>query len=566
MAATRRPRPLTLVAAIATAVTLGATSFALPALATSGLTAAPAAVPGTLPGAALAAAPAAAPHLVLKDGTLEWGVKESFRKYVTGIAAGTITPADGATQAAGNGPFTFTEGTGTYDPATHAVTTAFDGSVRFTSAAHGFDIKISDIKLVTSGTTGAIEADVTLNGDTQDDIEFAAIDLTDVAPDNADGTMVFADIPATLTAAGAKAFNGMYPEGTALDSATLSVGYEAAPPGDGEPGEPGDPGDGGESPAPTPTPSPTTEPTATPTSAPPSSSNPAPTPTPTPTPTPSTPVVDGAIVDGNLDWGVKESFRSYVTGPIAASKVELGDGATQPGGAAYRFPKATGSFDASAGSLDAAFGGTVRFLGHKEADGTYILDLNLGALRVKVKDGKGTLVADVSTKDRETHKVSEFKGLAFATLDLPAAPPAAEDGVVTLDAVPATLTADGTKAFGGMYPEGTALDPLTLAVSLDADAELPGASGGTTAGTTGGSTGGSTGGASGGTSAGTTGGTVGGTVGGGTAGSGTGGSLASTGAGVPTGSLLTAAGAVAAAGAAVVFATRRRRTGEEGAA
>lgn len=198
---------------------------------------------------------------------------------------------------------------------------------------------------------------------------------------------------------------------------------------------------------------------------------------------------------------------------------------------------------ALAQTLSASFGGTVRFRGHQES-GEYVLDLTLSGLQVKVKDGKGTLVADVSAKDRETHKVTAYKGLVVASLDVPAGKLAAKDGVLTLSAVPATLTADGTKAFGGMYEAGTALDKLTLAVSLDDNANLPGGTGGTGGGsaTTGGTTGGS----------GTTGG---GTVGGTTGGSG---SLASTGSDLPTGALLGAAGAVSAAGAAVFFAAKRR--------
>ncbi|MFE4825705.1 HtaA domain-containing protein [Streptomyces sp. NPDC056672] len=533
MAAIRRPS--TLAAAIATAAALGASAFAIPALAAG----APAAVPYAAP-----AAPGAAPKLDLKDGTLEWGLKESFRRYVTGIAGGTISATDGATQAAGNGPFTFSDGTGTYDPATHNVTTDFDGGVRFSSTAHGFDIKIADVKLVTEGTAGAIEADVTLNGAAQDDIELASIDLAGIRPETANGSMVFRDIPAKLTADGAKAFNGMYAEGTELDKATLAVAYSTG----GTPTPPVSPPPS--TPAPTPSTTPPTEPPT---------GEPTPTPTPTPTgPASETPPAaeDGAIVDGNLDWGVKESFRSYVTGPIAKGKVELGDGATRSG-AAYRFPEGTGSFDADGQTLSASFGGTVRFLGHEEA-GEYVLDLELSGLRVEVADGEGTLVADVATKDRETHEVATYEDLTFATLDLPGGELAAEDGVVTLGAVPATLTADGTKAFGGMYPAGTDLDRLTLAVSLDDEANLPGGTGGT-----GGSTGG-TGGTSGGTGgSGTGAGTVGGsgTAGGGTVGGS--GSLASTGSDIPTGALLGTAGAIAAAGAAAVFVARRRGTALE---
>ncbi|MEU3183004.1 HtaA domain-containing protein [Streptomyces sp. NPDC006923] len=524
MAATRRPRALA--AAIATAAALGATAFTLPALA-AGVPAAAPAAPG-------------APKLELKDGTLDWGLKESFRRYVTGIAAGTISATEGATQATGNGPFTFTNGTGTYDPATHNVATDFDGGVRFSSAAHGFDIRIADVKLVTEGTGGAIQADVSLNGTTQDDIDLAEIDLTGIRPETGAGTMVFKDIPARLTADGAKAFNGMYAAGTELDKATLAVAYST-----------------GGTPTPTPTPTPT-EPQPSPT---PTATVPTGAPTGGTTPTPTAPVgeappaaEDVTIVDGDLDWGVKESFRSYVTGPIAKGRVELSGGATRSG-AAYRFSGGTGTFDADTGTLSASFAGTVRFLGHEEA-GEYVLDLGLSGLRVEVKDGRGTLVADVRAKDRETHKVTTFKGLTFATLDLPAGGPVAKDGVVTLSGVPATLTADGTKAFGGMYPAGTALDTLTLAVALDDDAELPG--GGGDSGGTGGDSG---------TTGSTTGGSTGGTAGGGTVG-GAGslastGALASTGSEIPAGTLLSAAGAVAAAGAAVVFAAKRRRAPQE---
>lgn len=76
---------------------------------------------------------------------------------------------------------------------------------------------------------------------------------------------------------------------------------------------------------------------------------------------------------------------------------------------------------------------------------------------------------------------------------------------MTLSAVPATLTADGTEAFGGMYAKGTQLDALTVSVALDEDAELPAATAGS--GTTGGS--GTT------TGSGGTGSTTGATVGGG---------------------------------------------------
>ncbi|MFE2019707.1 HtaA domain-containing protein [Streptomyces sp. NPDC059499] len=508
MAATRRP--IALAAAVATAAALGAT-FALPALAADST--------GTRP-------VAAAPTTELTDGTLDWGFKESFRRYIGG--AGTITVKDGAEQAAGNGVFTFVNGKGTYDTGTHGTDTAFEGGVNFHAHGGVLDITLSDVKVTTVGTGGAITADVATPQGTQNDVAVAALDLSAVRPgQGAGGAMVFKDIPATMTKAGAEAFNGQYAEGTALDPATLSVKAVAAPP----------------TTEPTPTGKPTEKPTATPTAT--ATATGKPTSPASPPVSATTPAADpGALVDGTLDWGVKKSFRTYVTGPIAKGSIETTGGATASGDG-YRFPDATGRFDAEKQTLEAAFEGTVRFLGHKEGD-AYTLDLSLTGLEVQVRGASGTLIADVTTKDRETKKVTTSTGLALADLKLPAGGLAAKNGVVTLSGVPATLTADGTEAFGGMYPKGEQLDALTLAVALDEDAELPGTTGGS--GTDGGTgtTGGST---TGGSTTGGTGGTVGGS-----------GSLASTGSDVPAGALFAASGVVVAAGAGVVMAARRRRT------
>ncbi|MFF9397552.1 HtaA domain-containing protein [Streptomyces sp. NPDC014744] len=529
MAATRRP--IALAAAVATAAALGATAFALPALAADD------AAPGR--------ATAGAPTLDLKDGTLEWGVKASFRTYLASpFSGGKITVEDGATQAPDNGVFTFVDGKGTYDTTTHGTRTAFGGGVNFYAHGGALDITLSDVKLSTTRTGGAITVDVTTPEGTRDDVEFASLDLTGVKPGQGEGgAMVFKDIPATLTKAGSEAFNGQYKEGDELDPATLSVKAGAAPTTEPttEPTE---------EPTKEPTTGPTEEPTAEPSGRPTSPASPSLSATGRPG-TEEPAVETGAILDGTLDWGVKKSFRTYVTGPIAHGKVETTGGAAASGDG-YRFPDATGDFDAAKQTLTAGFDGKVRFLGHEE-NGAYTLDLSLTGLEVQVSGGKGRLIADVSTKDRETRKVSTYTGMTIADLKLPKGELTAEDGVVTLSAVPATLTADGTKAFGGMYGKGEQLDPLTVAVALDKDAELPGAAGGSGSGGSAGSTG-STGLAGGSASLG------GGSVGGGSVGGSVGGSgaLASTGSDIPTGALIAGAGIVVATGAGVFLAARRR--------
>ncbi|WP_419995185.1 HtaA domain-containing protein [Streptomyces boninensis] len=510
--------------AVASAAVLGAGALTLPAVA--------------------ADAPAAGPAAIdLTDGTLKWGVKESFRKYVTGIAAGEITVADGAEQAADNGPFTFTGGTGSYDPATHAVDSAFKGSVRFTSKAHGFDIKLADLKLTTeNATAGAITADITAAGETSEDVELADLDLSGVKPGQGEGgAMTFADIPAKLTAKGAAAFNNMYEEGETLDPATLSVKAASggSSGGSGSGGATGGStggstgGDGGATGGSTggSTGSGGTDATGGSTGGSGSTGGEE----------PEQPA-DGAIVDGRLDWGVKESFRKYVTGPIGGGKVELGDGAAKQG-EGYRFPDGSGQFEAETPGLDARFAGTVRFLAHKEGD-AYALDLKFSDLRVEADGTGAALVADVSSKDRESGKVTNSSDVEVADLSTDAGKLTAKDDIVELKAVPAKLTADGAKAFGGFYKEGDALDPVSAALSLDEDAQLPGGGSGGSGGSgdSGGSGSGGTGGA----------GTVGGSD-----------PLASTGAGLPVGGLLGAGAAAAALGGAAVYAASRRRNRAE---
>ncbi|MEU7594059.1 HtaA domain-containing protein [Streptomyces sp. NPDC039022] len=542
MAAIRRP--LALAAAVATAATTAA--LCLPSIA--------------------AAAPAtgtAAPKIPLKNGTLDWGVKESFRKYVTGMAHGGITTADGARQAPDNGPFTFTSGSGTYDMSTHAVATTFKGSVRFTSKAHGFDIELADLRVATKGTSGAITADVTAAGRTQDDVSLASLDLSAVRPGSGTGgAMTFAKIPVKLTAKGAEAFNGMYKEGQELDPATLTVtpagtpGKPARPaPGgngqsggngqgsgdgkDGKDGKDGQDGKKGEqaggkqgvhagsgpdsaSASGSGSGSGTGSSDRKAVTAPASGAA-------------ASAAAAGKVLDGALDWGVKQSFREYIAGPIAHGKAELAGGAVTSA-AGYRFPKGHGTYDAAKAALAAQFNGSVRFTGHEG-----VLDLKFSNLKVTASGTKGTLIADVSAKARATGKVTDTPGMAVADLKIPAGALTVKNGVVTLKNVPATLTAAGSKAFDAMYKPGQALDPVTAAVTVDPKAQLPadGAASGSSV-TAGGS----------------------GSAGGGSAsfssGSGAGGSLAATGATVPNGALAGVAGALIVAGGAATYAVRRR--------
>ncbi|MGW8331360.1 HtaA domain-containing protein [Streptomyces sp. NPDC055897] len=486
----RRRRSFALAAAAATAASLGATAPAFAAPAPEG----------------------AAPKLELKDGTLDWGFRESFRKYIA--AAGRITVADGAKQAAANGVFTFTGGTGTYDTATHATANAFKGSVRFEAHGGVLDIRLSDLKVATAGTKGAITADITTKDQAgkeqvKDDVPLAGLDLSKVRPGSgAGGAMVFKDIPTALTKAGAAAFNGQYKEGDPLDPATLTVTPVTTP----------------SKPKPSDRPKPPDKPEP--------SGNPKPSGNPEPAGHPKPPTApapeqagQGSVSDGRLTWGLKESFRRYVN---SGGGTKAADGAKKQGDL-FDFSLGKADLDAKARTLDAAFKGSVNF-----SYPAHQLDMTFSDLKVKATGDKGTLTLDVTTPKGRRDDI------AFATLDLSRADYTVKNDVVRLAAVPAAFTAEGAAAFandttGSMYKAGEAIDPLDLAFTVRDGAALPQGSGTVPVSDTT-------------TPSGTVGSSVGGTA-----------VLAATGTGAPAGALLGAAGAVAAAGAALLFAVRRRR-------
>ncbi|MGW1776580.1 HtaA domain-containing protein [Streptomyces sp. NPDC002104] len=495
-------RPLALAAAVATSAAIAATAFVLPAAAT-----------GTAPAASAAqGAPATIPVV---GGTLDWGVLESYRTYVTTIAQGRITVADGAKKTAKG--FTFGSATGAYDPATHLVTAAFKGSVTFTSAAHHFEVKLANPRIDTGKKLLII--DVTRDGKLTKNVPFAKVAFAGQS---------MAGLGTTLTADAAKLLGSDSYKDKAGDPLTAVLKFPPKP-----------------SPSPTPSASATRSPSPSPspskTASSPSPSKPAPSKPASPKPTAGTssPATQGPqkILGGKLAWGIKESFRTYVQN--AGGTVTPANGAVANGGS-FAFGGGKGTLDTKARKLNATFAGNLRF--QYAAHG---IDMTFGNVRITAEGDKGSLVLDVKTP------AGTKANIPFATLDLAKADYTAKNGVLTLNAVRTALTAEGSAAFanettGSMYPVGTRADDVNLTVSVDKDAVLPPAGTGGT-GTTSGN----------GTTSGT--GTAGGTGGAGTVG---GGGLAATGSEIPAGALLGSSGAIIAAGAGAVFAARRRRTAQ----
>lgn len=182
------------------------------------------------------------------------------------------------------------------------------------------------------------------------------------------------------------------------------------------------------------------------------------------------------VQGGRLDWGIKSSFQSYVTGPIAQGSWGLTGGAATVGGSRFRFHSATGSYDPASGAFRAGFSGGVHFAGHRKSDGSYELDLTISSPTVRIQGGSGTVYADMVSKDRGSGRVTSATQVPLATLGLSGIDMTGGSTPVALDNIPATLTSQGAKAFAGYYTAGTPLDPVSLSVDTSAPAGKPAAS------------------------------------------------------------------------------------------
>ncbi|WP_438294153.1 HtaA domain-containing protein [Streptomyces sp. HUAS TT7] len=370
-------------------------------------------------GVLLPAAAAHAAERTVRGGRLDWGIKSSFQSYVTGPVAHGSWSLTGGAATVGGSRFRFHSATGAYDPDSGDFRSAFSGGVHFTGhpkpdGTDELDLAIARPSVRIDSGRGTLYADMTSKAKGSGQVTTRS------------------QVPlASLALAGIDLKGGSTP--IALDNipATLtSQGAEAFagyyPAGtaldpvslsvdtEGAPDRP-------------------------------VASNP-----PTPSASSSSEAEAGApggFADAAVDWGVRRTFREYVDGPVAQGRWTVSAGA-RDGGALFRFPSGKGAYDERKGTLDAAFAGAVRFTGKQ-------LDITLDRVAVKVADGAGTLSAG---------------GRPLVTFP---ARLAAKDGLVSIAEAPAKLTAEGAGLFGGMYPAGTEMDPVSLAVAVDPKAKLP---------------------------------------------------------------------------------------------
>ena len=439
-------------------------------------------------------------------GSLVWGVKASWRSYITGIAAGSISVAGGA-NGTGSG-YSFPQSAATLDPAGLG-SAAYRGSVTFRGHDGALDVRLADpVVRLTSATSGVLSVS-TYGGR----VDLATLALS-AGSRQVDGTgaIVYSGVPVTLTAAGSTAFGGQYAAGTAFDPIGFTIGSTN--------------GSNGSARVVAATTVTTTA--NTPDATPPATEGVASDETEFTEGAPATftaggfqpgesgilaviysePTVlahdltadaSGAVtwtgdlptgltgehtftfqgsvdrgivieiaaaeqvgctVEGAvLDWGFKESFRAYIDGSIANGEWATADGASYAT-PLFTWAAGAGGYDDATGDADLAFTGSVRFTGHGG-----VLDTTIANPRVVIDGERAVLLLDVTGTTQSGEPVART-GVEFAALDLAAAERGGGGDLVAFSGIPATLTAAGAAAFG-TYPEGEALDPVDLAITLD---------------------------------------------------------------------------------------------------
>jgi hypothetical protein len=201
---------------------------------------------------ALAAVPAAASATVATNGSAVQTQRESFMRYMYGLGFGgvvsQISPGVFATNTASYADDTLTPvftGTGTtYDivRATGSGVIAFDGGIDYTMTAHSVDVSLDDyrISLASARDSAAVVSAVVsydpfetsgpqiVNPTTPARIDVFTLNLAS-AFSSSGTTHSWSNTVATLTAAGANAFNGgingSYRTGDLFGSFAFTAGY-----------------------------------------------------------------------------------------------------------------------------------------------------------------------------------------------------------------------------------------------------------------------------------------------------------------------------------------------------
>ena len=422
---------------------------------------------------------------VVESGTLSWDIRESFLKYLTGFAHGSVN-VEGMEKTAAGG-FKYTQASGVYNPETKTGQINFAGTAEFTGHNGQLKSTIKNMRLVVVNGKGTLVADVdalTRDGKSvsKTGLAIAEVDLSGASVK--DGVFSAQNAAVALTAEGSDvlfagqyrgADNAMAPlsfsvklseqtaentvevprvseskssdnkgsENGSSDNSSSNASGNSGANGSGSNGSAGTSGsisNGGFSSNSS------------------VSNNPA---QPVCVPVTRTREVqeqgasDGTIKSANLGWGVRDSFRNYVRGGIANGSWELNG--TSYSSDAFNWSNGTGTFKGGKGSI--SFSGSVRFTGHHG-----ILDTTIANPRLEINGNSGTLYATMNSND-PSGKATNYGEVALLKVDLSGLQSSAD--AVSVNGAATTLTAEGAKAFAGFYDAGKDMAPLSFSAAIN---------------------------------------------------------------------------------------------------
>lgn len=412
---------------------------------------------------------------VVESGTLSWDIRESFLKYLTGFAHGSVN-VEGMEKTAAGG-FKYTQASGVYNPETKTGQINFAGTAEFTGHNGQLKSTIKNMRLVVVNGKGTLVADVdalTRDGKSvsKTGLAIAEVDLSGASVK--DGVFSAQNAAVALTAEGSEVlFTGQYrgadnamaplsfsvklseqtaentvevpriSENKSSDNSSSNSSDNSGANGSGSNGSAGTSGsvsNGGSSSNGS------------------VSNNPA---QPVCVPVTRTREVqeqgasDGTIKSANLGWGVRDSFRNYVRGGIANGSWELNG--TSYSSDAFNWSNGTGTFKDGKGSI--SFSGSVRFTGHHG-----ILDTTIANPRLEINGNSGTLYATMNSND-PSGKATNYGEVALLKVDLSGLQSSSD--AVSVNGAATTLTAEGAKAFAGFYDAGKDMAPLSFSAAIN---------------------------------------------------------------------------------------------------
>ena len=422
---------------------------------------------------------------VVESGTLSWDIRESFLKYLTSFAHGSVN-VEGMEKTAAGG-LKYTQASGVYNPETKTGQINFAGTAEFTGHNGQLKSTIKNMRLVVvngKGTlvadvdaltrdgksvskTGLAIAEVDLSSASVKDGVFsaqnAAVALTDEGSDvlfagqyrGADNAMAPLSFSVKLSERTAentvevprvsenKSSDNKGSENGSSDNSSSNSSDNSGANSSGSNGSAGTSGsvsNGGSSSNGS------------------VSNNPA---QPVCVPVTRTREVqeqgasDGTIKSANLGWGVRDSFRNYVRGGIANGSWELNG--TSYSSDAFNWSNGTGTFKGGKGSI--SFSGSVRFTGHHG-----VLDTTIANPRLEINGNSGTLYATMNSND-PSGKATNYGEVALLKVDLSGLQSSAD--AVSVNGAATALTAEGAKAFAGFYDAGKDMAPLSFSAAIN---------------------------------------------------------------------------------------------------